>query len=40
MEVSMRFADEDLPEIKSGLYELEIEVNTGCLLYTSDAADE
>lgn len=29
MEVSMRFADEDLPEIKSGLYELEIGLNTG-----------
>jgi len=29
MEVSMRFADEELPEIKSGLYELEIGLNTG-----------
>lgn len=29
MEVSMRFSDEDLPEIKSGFYSLEIELDTG-----------
>lgn len=29
MEVSMRFADEDLPEIRSGFYQVEIELDTG-----------